>query len=213
MYLDDSTAAVIQAFPISSTTYTVYGVNTKGCQDSATTHVVVYPNGMIDAGENQTIYPGETAQLHADGNCSYFAWFPPNGLSAVDIKNPISNPSVTTRYFVSGVTENGCETIDSVDVIVSPESLVDIPNAFSPGSGTSTNDELKIIVKGIVKLNSYKIYNRWGQEIFSTTDINKGWDGRFKGVPQPLGIYVYLVDAITSTGKRFYKQGNVTLIR
>lgn len=91
--------------------------------------------------------------------------------------------------------------------------MVDIPNAFSPGSGTSTNDELKIIVKGIVTLNSYKIYNRWGQEIFSTTDINKGWDGRFKGVPQPLGTYVYLVDAITSTGKRFYKQGNVTLIR
>ncbi len=213
LYLDDSTAAVIQAFPISSTTYTVYGVNTKGCQDSATTHVVVYPNGIIDAGENQTIYPGESAQLNADGNCSYFAWFPPNGLSAVDIKNPISNPSVTTRYFVSGVTENGCETIDSVDVIVSPESLVDIPNAFSPGSGTSTNDELKIIVKGIVTLNSYKIYNRWGQEIFSTNDIHKGWDGRFKGVPQPLGTYVYLVDAITSTGKRFYKQGNVTLIR
>ncbi|HNF72481.1 MAG TPA: gliding motility-associated C-terminal domain-containing protein, partial [Chitinophagaceae bacterium] len=213
MYLDDSTAAAINAFPIATTTYTVYGVNTKGCLDSATTYVVVYPEAVLDAGENQTLYPGEIAQLNADGNCSFFGWFPPNGLSATNIKNPLSSPSVTTRYYVNGRTEAGCETLDSVDVIISPESLLDLPNAFSPGAGTGSNDELKIIVKGIVTLNSFKIYNRWGQEIFSTTDINKGWDGRFKGVPQPLGTYVYLLDAVSSTGKRFFKQGNITLIR
>lgn len=88
-----------------------------------------------------------------------------------------------------------------------------MPNAFSPGSGTGINDELHIIVKGMATLNYFRIWNRWGQLIFESTDINQGWDGRFKGVPQPLGTYVYLIDATSSTGKKFYKQGNITLLR
>ncbi len=213
MYLTDSTSANITVFPISTTQFTVYGYNTKGCLDSAFANVVVFPEAVVDAGENQTIYPGESAQLNAYGNCSFFSWFPPNGLSAIDIKNPIAQPSVTTRYFVTAQTEAGCSALDSVDVILSPESLLDLPNAFSPGSGTSINDELRILVKGIVKLNTFRVFDRWGVEVFSTTDINKGWNGQYNGKPQPLGSYVYVLDAVTSTGKRFYKQGNVTLMR
>jgi len=213
LYVSDSVASSVTVFPISTTQFMVYGYNSKGCLDSAFANVVVYPGAVLDAGENHTIYPGESTELYADGNCSYFSWFPPNGLSATNIKNPIAQPSVTTRYFVTAQTEAGCSAYDSVDVIVSPESLVELPNAFSPGSGTSVNDELRIIVKGIVKLNNFKIFNRWGEEIFATTDINKGWNGQYKGKPQPLGAYVYIVDAVTSTGKRFYKQGNVSLIR
>lgn len=213
MFTSDSTGANISVFPIVTTPFTVYGYNSKGCLDSASVNVVVNPNAVLDAGENQTIYPGESAQLYANGNCSFFSWFPPNGLSATDIKNPIAQPSVTTRYFVTAQTEFGCSAYDSVDVVISPESLLDLPNAFSPGSGTSINDELKIIVRGIVKLNTFKIFNRWGEEVFSTTDISKGWNGQYKGKPQPMGAYVYVFDAVSSSGKRFYKQGNVTLIR
>lgn len=213
MYTTDSNAANVTVFPISSTHFTVYGYNTKGCLDSTGVNVTVFPSAVVDAGEDQTIYPGESAQLYAEGNCSYFNWFPPNGLSATDIKNPIAQPSVTTRYFVTAQTEAGCSSYDSVTVYISPESLLDLPNAFSPGAGTSVNDELKILVKGIVKLNSFKIFNRWGQEVFSTVDINKGWNGQFNGKPQPMGVYVYVLDAVSSTGKRFYKQGNITLVR
>jgi gliding motility-associated-like protein len=213
LYVSDSTASNVTVFPISTTEFIVYGYNAKGCLDSASATVAVYPGSIVEAGESQTIYPGEAAQLSAEGNASYFNWFPPTGLSSTTIKNPKAAPSVTTRYYVYGVTEVGCEAFDSVDVVVSPESLLDLPNAFSPGSGTSVNDELRVIVKGIVKLNAFKIFNRWGQEIFSTTDINKGWDGRFKGEPQPFGAYVYLLDATSNTGKRFNKQGTITLLR
>jgi gliding motility-associated-like protein len=125
----------------------------------------------------------------------------------------MASPSVSTRYFVTATTEKGCSGLDSVDVLVSPESLIELPNAFSPGTGTSVNDELRIIVRGVAKLNSFRIFNRWGQEVFMTTDLNKGWNGQYNGKPQPMGAYVYVFDAVTSTGKRFYKQGNVTLIR
>jgi gliding motility-associated-like protein len=209
----DSTALVNTVSPISTTTFYVYGLDAKGCKDTAKATVIVNAGAVLDLGDTKTIYPGESAQLYADGNCSFFSWFPPNGLSATDIKNPMASPSVTTRYFVSASTEAGCSAIDSVDVIVSPESILELPNAFSPGSGTSINDELRILVKGIAQLNSFRIFNRWGQEVFYTNDINKGWNGQYNGKPQPMGAYVYVLDAVTSTGKRFYKQGNITLVR
>ncbi len=212
-YVSDSTASNITVNPTTTTTFSVIAKDIKGCIDTGYATVVINPGGLLDAGDDKTIYPGESVELYADGNCSKFNWFPPNGLSAIDIKNPIASPSVTTKYIVHGETENGCKVIDSVKVIVSPESLLDIPNAFSPGSGTSINDELKIIIRGIVTLNEFSIYNRWGQQVFTTKDIKKGWNGRFSGKPQPLGTYVYYIDAVTSTGKKFIKQGNVTLFR
>ena len=65
----------------------------------------------------------------------------------------------------------------------------------------------------MVTLNSFKVFNRWGQLVFSTTDIHEGWNGQLNGKPQPLGTYVYVIDAVSAGGKRFYKQGNVTLLR
>lgn len=212
-YITTNNNNTIVVKPITTTDFFVTGTDIDGCLDTLKATVIVNPEGVIDAGDSQTIYPGESAQLYANGNCNFYTWTPPFGLNATDIKNPVATPSVTTRYFVTAQTEGGCNTIDSVDIIVSPESIVDIPNAFSPGSGTSVNDELRIIVRGIVSLNSFRVFNRWGQEVFMTTDISKGWNGQWKGKPQPLGAYVYVIDAVSKTGKRFYKQGNVTLIR
>jgi gliding motility-associated-like protein len=96
-------------------------------------------------------------------------------------------------------------------VLVKPESLLDVPNAFSPGS--QPNGTIKVERRGIATLNSFRIFNRWGTKVFETNDINQGWDGRFNGEPQPMGVYVYIVEATTNTGRRFTKQGNITLIR
>ncbi len=211
--VSDSTGLDVVVKPVTTTTFYVYGFDAKGCKDTVKATVVVNPGAVLDAGDTHIIYPGESAQLYADGNCSFFTWYPPNGLTSTTVRNPMASPSVSTRYFVTATTEKGCSGLDSVDVLVSPESLIELPNAFSPGTGTSVNDELRIIVRGVAKLNSFRIFNRWGQEVFMTTDLNKGWNGQYNGKPQPMGAYVYVFDAVTSTGKRFYKQGNVTLIR
>jgi gliding motility-associated-like protein len=213
LYVNDSTIANPIGSPISTTTYTVYSTSALGCVDTDLVKIAVAAEGVIDAGDDVTLYPGETTEFMPFGNCSFFMWFPDYHLTDKNSKNPISSPPVTTKYVVTGTTEFGCPANDSLTVFVSPETILDLPNAFSPGSGTSINDELRIIKRGIATLNYFKIFNRWGQMIFSTTDINQGWNGQFNGVPQPLGTYVYLIDATTSTGKKFYKQGNVTLIR
>jgi gliding motility-associated-like protein len=213
-WVSDSTANNVVVNPVTTTQFFVYGTDANGCRDTVYANVVVNSAAILEAGDDKTLYPGESVELNADGNCSLnFNWFPPNGLSSTTIKNPIAQPSVTTQYQVTAQTEAGCTGIDTVTVIVSPESLVELPNAFSPGSGTSMNDELRIIVKGLAQLTSFRIYNRWGQEVFSTTDINKGWNGQYNGKPQPMGTYVFVFEGKTQSGKKFYKQGNVTLIR
>jgi gliding motility-associated-like protein len=211
--LSDSTIINPYALVYAPTEYKLYSTSPQGCVDTDIVKINVGSSAVLNVGEDVTLYPGESVELFASGNCSYFEWIPNYHLTANNIKNPIANPPVTTQYIVYGTTENGCEISDSITIRISEESVLDLPNAFSPGSGTSVNDELKILKRGIVNLNYFRVYNRWGELVFETKEIDKGWDGQFKGKAQPMGVYVYTIDAITSTGKRFYKQGNITLIR
>jgi gliding motility-associated-like protein len=109
------------------------------------------------------------------------------------------------------MTEHGCVTKDSVMIYVDEDAIIALPNAFAPGSGA--NNEFKIIKRGIATLNYFRIFNRWGNLIFETKDMNVGWNGEYNGIPQPVGVYVYQVEAFGKTGKTFKKQGNVTLLR
>jgi gliding motility-associated-like protein len=69
------------------------------------------------------------------------------------------------------------------------------------------------VYRGIVSLKNFRIFNRWGELVFETTKLEDAWDGTKNGIPQPMGVYIYMVEANTYLGKRFYKQGNITLIR
>jgi gliding motility-associated-like protein len=212
-YLSDSTANSTKAYPIATSNYTLIGVDNNGCRDTIYTQVYVAPNANLYTGEDKTIYPGETASLFAAGNCNNFIWNPPTGLSATNISNPIASPASTTQYVVIGTTEFGCTDIDTVVVNVKPKSLMDLANAFTPGNGNGVNDILRISHNGTITLNVFRIYNRWGQVVFETNDLNKGWDGNFNGTPQPIGTYVYHIDAKDNTGAVISKTGNVTLLR
>lgn len=210
-YLSHADSAITISYPVTNMTYTMIATDEYGCTDTLTSNIDVHPAGLFDLGETVTLYPGESVQLHASGNALYFHWFPPLGLSDTTIGDPIAQPPVNTRYFVTGITEYGCVAYDSVDVLVDPETLLDLPNAFSPTY--QVNTEIKIIKRGIATLKYFRIFNRWGQKVFETTDIDEGWNGRFNGNLQPMGVYVYMIEAVTNTGRVFNKQGNITLIR
>jgi gliding motility-associated-like protein len=210
-YISNAGSTDPQVWPVASTTYTVIGVDANHCIDTQSVLVTVKPAAVIDLPDSVTIYPGESYQMDPGGNCLYFQWFPPLGLSADNIANPLAQPAVNTRYFINGATEFGCTVSDSMDVIVSLDSYIDMPNAFSPGS--NPNSELKPVHRGAVTLNYFRVFNRWGVKMFETSDINKGWNGTYNGQPQPMGVYVYIVEAVTPSGRKFYKQGNITLIR
>ncbi len=210
-YVADSASGSPWIHPIASVKYTVLVTSEYGCKDTARVNVTVYPAAILSVGVGATIYPGESYQLSALGNCSSFAWFPPQGLDNAAISNPVATPEISTQFFVTGTTENGCKATDSVTILVDPNSLLAVPNAFTPGTGE--NNILRIIRRGTASLNHFRIYNRWGNLLFESKDIDAGWDGNYKGKPQPFEVYVYDIEAVTTAGKLFSQHGNVTLIR
>jgi len=210
-FMDDSTSLTPNVWPNVSSYYLVYARNQKNCSDTESIHVTVHPAAIINMPDSVLIYPGDSYQMNPQGNCLYYSWFPPDGLSASNISDPIAKPDANKRYFVQGTTEAGCHISDTIDVYVSDDSYIGVPNAFTPGSGA--NSVLKVSHLGSATLKSFTIFNRWGVKMFESEDINTGWDGTFNGEPQPMGVYVYMVKAVTYKGREIYKQGNITLLR
>lgn len=197
--------------PNHSTSYVVVGTDSNSCVDSAVVNVTVYPRALIYLPDSATIYPGDFYALDPQGNSLYYTWFPPIGLDFPSIANPKASPKLNTTYYVTGVTDAGCVAEDSIHIFVSPDSQIDVPNAFVPGRGD--NNKFKPVHLGTATLKSFTVYNRWGVKMFETTNIEEGWDGNFSGQPQPLGVYVYVLEAISANGRVISKQGNVTLVR
>ncbi len=208
--LSDTAAAEPVARPYETTDYTVYAYDTLGCRDTLHIRVSVYPRAVIRLPDTMHVYPGEEHYMDPGTNCMYFQWFPYAGLSNPDISNPVVYPEVNTRYFVTGITEHGCVGRDSVDVLVHCSRMA-MPNVFTPGNGL--NSHFRPVREGLMQLNRFAVFNRWGVKVYETTDMDPGWDGTYNGVPQPLGVYVYLIDAVNSCGESFVKQGNLTLLR
>jgi gliding motility-associated-like protein len=96
-----------------------------------------------------------------------------------------------------------------VNVIVNP--LLDVPNAFTPGR-FGINSEINVRGFGIEDMD-WRIYNRWGQLIFRSSNKKQGWDGSYKGKIQPLDVYSYTLDVIFSDGAKMRKTGDITLLR
>ncbi len=207
--LSDTTVPDPVAQPATPTRYTVYITNEHNCKDTQSVFVNLFPAATLNLPDSVTIYPGEEYHITPGTNCVYFQWFPPSGISNTDIADPVVHPEVRTRYFVTAHTEHGCAVQDSIDVLVEG-SIIDMPNAFMP---SGSNTVFKPSKKGIVQLNNFSIFNRWGEKVFYTTDIDEGWDGTYKGQPQPLGVYIYVIEAVTDSGKTFVKKGNVTLLK
>lgn len=197
--------------PAVTHTYTVYGIDKNGCKDTQKVTIVVLPAAVISLPDSVIVHPGESVKINPSGNALYYSWFPPVGLSRADIADPIASPKVNTRYFVTARTEAGCETKDSINVFVANDTYFTLPNAFSPGAGN--NGTFKVIHIGDAQLSKFNVFNRWGVKMFETTDINKGWDGTYNGAPQPMGVYMYTIEAKTPAGRTFKQNGNVTLIR
>jgi gliding motility-associated-like protein len=96
-----------------------------------------------------------------------------------------------------------------VEAIIDP--LLDVPNAFTPGR-FGRNSYITVNGFGIAKM-TWRIYNRWGQLVFETNNRKTGWDGSYKGQPQPMDVYAYTLDVEFFDGRKLRKTGDITLIR
>ncbi len=127
---------------------------------------------------------------------------------------PVTHQYRATAQFQACLTafnSLGCprRVCQPVDALVVP--ALDVPSAFTPLS-KDANAVLYARGYGVTQL-TFTIWNRWGQKVFETNDINLGWDGRFKGVLQPMDVYVYTLRATFFDGVEVNRKGDITLIR
>lgn len=127
--------------------------------------------------------------------------------------NPRYQFNATDAYQVTlyAYNEYGCvdSAVQTVNAIVLP--LLDVPNAFTPGR-FGVNGIISVYGFGIGKMD-WRIYNRWGQQVFHSTNKNDGWDGTFKGKQQAMDVYTYTLDVEFTDGKKLRKTGDITLLR
>jgi len=127
--------------------------------------------------------------------------------------NPTHLYNATGVYQATLYAFNIADCVDSItlDIPIIIKPLLDVPNAFTPGR-FGKNAIVKVEGFGIGKMN-WKIYNRWGQVVFSSSDQNQGWDGMFKGVLQPMDVYTYTLDVEFTDGQKLRKTGDISLLR
>lgn len=121
--------------------------------------------------------------------------------------------STASNYGLRGLTKSGIYNFSTIPFALSSEvnASVFVPNVFSPNSD-GYNDVLRVRGKGIEKLQ-FIIFNRWGEKVFETTDLNAGWDGTYKGEPVNLAVFVYVLKGEFKNGKLIDEKGNITLMR
>ena len=180
--------------------------------------ITVYPIPTADFtwSPNPALENTRTRFTNLSVGATRYPWDFGDGATSTDV-NPVHQFNATDTFNVVLLAFNDADCVDTfraaVPAIVRP--LLDVPNAFTPGrfSGSSYNNGIvKVEGFGIGKM-SWKIYNRWGQLLFATSDIKQGWDGTFKGVVQPLDVYTYTLDVEFSDGKKYRKTGDITLLR
>lgn len=115
-------------------------------------------------------------------------------------------------YYIEFQQGNCSSTRVPVEVKVVDESRVLLPNAFSP-NGDGLNDTWGIQVFGIIKLGVLRVFNRWGQVVFETTDPARRWNGTINGTPLPIGTYYYVLKAVDHLGKPISQNGPVLILR
>jgi gliding motility-associated-like protein len=218
-YLDNNSSSTVSVnSPDATTTYKLKVVDALGCSslNNAPVTVTVKPPSKLFAGNDTSIAKGEALPLFArDINNTgfvYFDWQPRTGLTDGQIQNPVTILSNDITYKVMATTIEGCKVFDTIKITVFDKPEIYVPSGFTP-NGDGLNDQLVAIPIGIKTFTYFKVYNRWGQEVFSTTEHRKGWSGAFRGEGQMPGIYTWVAAGVDFKGDTIYRKGIVTLIR
>jgi len=145
------------------------------------------------------------------GNIAQYLWTPAYGLDYTDIPDPIGSPDKTTLYNLAVTTTDGCKANNNV--LVTVFRLLEMPTAFTP-NGDGYNDKYIIPNQFSLNLHRFSIFNRWGQQVFTTADIATGWDGTLNGQPQSSGTYVWVIEYENLLTKQTeLLKGSVVLVR
>ena len=142
---------------------------------------------------------------------SYY-WSPGTFLDNPMIYNPVFTGTKQQEYNINITKPSGCAVIDTQLVRIHSNFDILVPQAFSPNHD-GNNDWFFPFLIGDIELTNFKVINRWGVVVFETNTDRPGWDGNYKGEPQPVDGYVWEAKARDKQGNEIRRKGTVTLVR
>ncbi len=200
------------AAPHVKTNYTVKVCTWGCCKDTTiTVNIIPGPNGTVCC--DTVVSGGTPVQLETTlGSGPYIVqgWAPTYGLNCSTCADPIATVSKTTTYVVTFQDVlTLCTVKDSVTIDIF-NCNVFVPNAFSPNK--SYNNILRVRSECLVSLD-FAVFDRWGNKLFETTDINDGWDGTYHGKKMDMGTYMWYLSGLEQDGTSVVRSGNTALVR
>lgn len=185
--------------------------------------VKVTPPLKLFAGNDTILTMHEPMRLHGqdlnNSGITQWNWSPAGNLDNAFVQSPLAvfaTPVLSYPYdyvyTLTGTTPEGCEGKDEIRIKVIQGPEIYVPTGFTPNND-GKNDLLKPVLAGIKELRFFNIYNRWGQLIFQSKDVSRGWDGRFKGVLESNASYVWIAEGVDYKGNVIVRKGTTTLIR
>lgn len=196
------------ATPTANTNYTLTVSNNGFCDDYITqVNVFAFMPPYVDAGPDTLIDEGNTITLNGIGGTKFW-WQPDYRIRYGSTHNPDVWPIISTTYTLHTEDSHGCYNWDTVRVNVRKGDILFFYNTFTP-NGDGENDIFYIGNLEKYPDNSLKIYNRYGKLIFSATNYENNWDGKYLGEDIPTGTYAYIFD----DGKGNKYKGTVTILR
>ena len=219
----NATAGITTAAPTVTTSYKVIAKDTYNCfADTGYVFIKVWPYPVVDAGADRTVGIGSTLTLQPkySGDIVHYQWNNPmQTLSCTTCPAPtVQTKGVQNTYSIEVVNEGGCVSKDEVTIyaICNGGNLF-IPNTFSPNTD-GKNDVFYPRGSGIRKIKSLRLYDRWGEVVFTATDFDAndatfGWNGSYKGKPLPPDVYVWTCEVVCMNNEVLLYNGNVTLLK
>lgn len=213
----DGTPSII-INPPDTLTYSVT-FSTPNCTETESYFVIPLTAGLAGAtatADEYTITAGESTVLHANPTAPGYSyvWTPSSSLDNDTSANPVATPTVTTIYLLT-ISVGGCSRTDTVIVrireFVCGDPYIYVPNAFTP-NGDTKNDVLYVRGRNITEVY-FAVFERWGEKVFETTDMNFGWDGKVNGKEADPAVFDYYLKVKCLDGEEFFQKGNVTLLR
>lgn len=203
-------------------TFTVIGKLGLCEEDTAVVNVIVQPEidiTLLKFDYELFINSAEVVDIEYDETADYiYSWSPSNGLSCDDCPDPkISDVGEKMEYTLTVYDEmTGCyleKTINVKFINQCSEKAFYVPNIFSP-NGDGSNDYFQILAERPEEFLEVRLFDRWGSQIYVSTDILHSWDGNYKGQPIGIGVYPYIISYVClETGEQLSFYGDVTVVR
>lgn len=210
-------AGFASAVPPTSMYFYLTAVTDLGCTftDSVWVEVNVIDPSTISATATPDIVPeGGTTLLEAFPDGYSYEWSPTEGVENPNSRTTNAVVDQTKTYTVS-MTDGVCQAQTTVTVTtyeyICGDVYIFVPNAFSP-NGDNQNDILYVRGQNLEEID-FKVFDRWGELVFESTDQAVGWDGVFKGKPVDPDVYVYHLRVICFDGQENLIKGNITVLK